>query len=46
MENIAQEEIVLTVMERKMLTEIIEEAMSTEVIETCAESTKKKQIRK
>ena len=40
MENIALEEIVLTAMERKMLTEIIEEAMSTEVIETCAESTK------
>ena len=40
MENIALEEIVLTAMERKTLTEIIEEAMSTEVIETCAESTK------
>jgi len=40
MENIAPEEIVLTAMERKVLTEIIEEAMSTEVIETCAESTK------
>ena len=40
MENIALGEIVLTAMERKMLTEIIEEAMSTEVIETCAESTK------
>ena len=40
MENIALEEIVLTAMERKMLTEIIEEAMSTEEIETCAESTK------
>jgi len=40
MENIAPGEIVLTVMERKMLTEIIEEAMSTKVIETCPESTK------
>jgi len=40
MENIAPEEIVLTAMERKILTEIIEEAMSTEEIETCAESTK------
>ena len=40
MENIAPEEMVLTAMERKILTEIIEEAMSTEEIETCAESTK------